>query len=159
MKVYFMRVVGLSLLSFVADALISSSGREGTRRAVRLVISLCMAAAVILPLGRALSGENVPDLRDLIPGEATEEDGYGALAEEKWGAYCDAQLRQSVQTVLAEQCGISGDCYELTFGYDASGAPETIWIRLFGAGLLHDPRGVEAMLGQAFEIPCYVVAG
>ena len=148
-------LLGVSVASAMAELLLPEESRKGTRYFLHFLTALAVLSLLLQPL--------LPFLRqsqDLLQGELSfaeleeKEEEYRALLEQAVTDRSIERLKDGLHDFLRERCSLPEDACEIGVQLSETGELDRVEVRLSGAGLLRDPREIEAALREL--LPCNV---
>lgn len=161
MRQYIMNVVGVAILSGLADQILPEKGK--LRAHVRLLCGLCLLLVMVAPLGKVLS--SLPSLF---------EDGMAAIenAGDVTGEYdniLEGTVKEAVRMELAEalaqklqkEFGVNADTVEIGVSFEDGELLrlKKVVVTLTGKDIFRNPYTIEEALSSLLGCECVVVIG
>lgn len=143
---------GVVLAAAVADLLLPEDG--GTRRYLHLLTSLAVLVLILNPVAGFLRGGVSGFDFSAMAGEASLEEYEQVFSNTLDGEGREA-FASGVAGLICEHFQLDRACVEISVEYEGND-PSLVRVRLSGAGLLQDPRGVEAYLRERIGIEAEV---
>ena len=142
-------IASLSLIGIGAalcEQLLPEGRGEGTKRALRLLLSLVVILVVSRPVVAFLRTDASLDLGAVFNTETADTGVYEEIFEDTVNAQSAADFKAGLAMLLEQEYGIPHASCEIFVYYDAAGMPTQIKIYLSGAALLQDPHALSCAL-------------
>ncbi|MBE6605162.1 MAG: hypothetical protein E7639_05615 [Ruminococcaceae bacterium] len=152
-------VLSLSLVGICAalcELLLPKGQGEGTKRALRALVSLAVLLIVLRPFVGFLQADPAFDLGAMLDTEAADSATYEEIFKKTVTAQGEADFKAGVLMLLENEYGIAAQDAEVRLCFDEDGALSLVKIYLSGKALLQDPHelgeALTARLGCKTEV-------
>ena len=161
MRQYIMNVVGVAILSGLADQILPEKGK--LRAHVRLLCGLCLLLVMVAPLGKVLSSlpsffeDGMAALED-AGGETGE---YDKILEGTVKEAVRAELTEALSQKLEKEFGVNAETVRIGISFE-DGEPlrlKRVLVTLTGKDIFRNPYTIEETLSSLLGCECVAVIG
>ena len=140
MRAAILTLFGVSLASALLGQFLPPGDQKGTGRYVQLLFSLVALLLLARPFANAIfSVGKEPEryMDEIVAKEGKEE--YEAIFKEQVSVAAISQLGEKIAERLAQQYGVSAECFTVSVTPDEEGNLSHVAVFLSGKALLQDP--------------------
>ena len=141
-------ILSLSLVGIctaLCEMLLPKGQGEGTKGALRLLLSLAVLLILLRPFIGFLQSEATLDLGAVIEATAADAKAYETIFESTVARQGEADFKKRLYDLLEAEFGITSQQAEIALSFDKNGEPVLLKIYLAGT-VQQDPHALAVML-------------